>query len=75
LQRTPANEADPQDLLDETHEREIVIYWKNAEFGDINVRLSLGPPEYLAAVEAHLRVRSAPPDGLNVAAGSGRLLT
>jgi hypothetical protein len=53
------NEADPQDLLDQTHEREIVIYWKSDDFGDMNVRLSLAPPEYLAAVEAHLHGRIA----------------
>ena len=53
------NEADPQDLLDQTHEREIVIYWKSDEFGDMNVRLSLGPADYLSAVEAHLRGRIA----------------
>jgi len=57
------NEADPQDLLDETHEREIVIYRKSEEFGDMNLRLSLEPPEYLAAVEAHLRGRSAHASG------------
>ncbi len=53
------NEADPQDLQDETHEREIVVYWKSDEFGGMNVRLSLGPPDYLAAVEAHLRGHAA----------------
>jgi len=51
------NEANPQDLLDETHEREIVIYWKSDEFGDMNVHLALAPAEYLAAIEAHLRGR------------------
>jgi len=53
------NEADPQDLLDQTHEREIVICWKSDEFGDTSVRLSLGPADHLAAVEAHLRGRTA----------------
>jgi hypothetical protein len=52
------NQADPQDLLDQTHEREIVVYWKSEDFGDMNVRVSLSPPEYLAAVEAHLRGRT-----------------
>jgi hypothetical protein len=52
------NQADPQDLLDETHEREIVVYWKSEEYGDLNVRIGLAPSDYLAAVEAHLRGRS-----------------
>lgn len=49
------NQADPQDLLDQTHEREIILYWKGEEFGEMNVRMSLAPPEYLAAAEAHLQ--------------------
>lgn len=49
------NEADPQDLLDQTHDREIVINWKSDEFGGMNVRLVLGPADYLTAVQAHLR--------------------
>lgn len=52
------NEADPTDLLDETHEREIVVYWKSEDFGDVNVRIHLSPNDYLAAVDAHMRGRS-----------------
>src|ERR1035441_7396286 len=33
------NEADPTDLLDETHEREIVVHWKSEEYGDMHVKL------------------------------------
>jgi hypothetical protein len=57
------NEADPQDLLDETHEREIVIYWKSDEFGGLNVHIALAPAEYLAAAEAHMRGRGAQATG------------
>lgn len=57
------NEANPQDLLDQTHEREIVISWKSREFGIMNVRIALGPAQYLSAVEAHLQGRMAQATG------------
>ena len=34
-------------------EREIAIHWSSEELGDVQVRVSLGAPEYLLAVEAH----------------------
>ena len=52
------NEADPTDLLDETHEREIVVHWKSEEYGDMHVKLLLAPNDYLIAVDAHMRGRS-----------------
>lgn len=52
------NEADPTDLLDETHEREIVVHWKSEDYGDMHVKLFLAPNEYLIAADAHMRGRS-----------------
>ena len=51
------NEADPTDLFDETHDREIVVHWNSDEFGELNVKMFLAPNDYLAAVEAHLHGR------------------
>jgi hypothetical protein len=51
------NEADPTDLLDETHDREVLVHWNSEEFGEMNVKMFLAPNDYLAAVQAHLRGR------------------
>jgi hypothetical protein len=50
------NEADPTDLFDVTHDREVVVHWES-EDGDLNVRMSLGANEYLMAAQAHLSGR------------------
>ena len=47
------SEADPSDLLTPTGEREVVIQWSAEDLGDIQVRVALTPPDYLAAIEAH----------------------
>lgn len=46
------NEADPTDLTSLMGEGEISILY-SSEYGDIHVRVTLSPPEYLKAVEAH----------------------
>jgi len=48
-----ATDADPSDLTDFMGEREVVILWSSEALGDIAVRASLSPPDYLKAVEAH----------------------
>jgi hypothetical protein len=48
-----ATDADPSDLTDLMGEREIAILWSSESFGDISVRASLSPPDYLLAVDAH----------------------
>jgi hypothetical protein len=46
-------EADPTDLISVTGDREVVIQWSSEDLGDIQVRASLSPPDYLTAIEAH----------------------
>jgi hypothetical protein len=46
-------EADPTDLVSVVVEREVVIQWSSEDLGDIQVRASLSPPDYLVAIEAH----------------------
>lgn len=48
-----ATDADPSDLTDLMGEREVAILWSSEIQGDITVRASLSPPDYLKAVEAH----------------------
>lgn len=48
-----ASDADPSDLTDFMGEREVAISWSSEALGDITVRASLNPPDYLKAVEAH----------------------
>jgi hypothetical protein len=48
-----ASQANPSDLMDMMGEREIAILWSSEATGDITVRTSLTPAEYLQAVEAH----------------------
>jgi hypothetical protein len=52
------NEADPTDLLDDTHEREIIVHWKSEEYGGMNIKMFLAPDEYLVAVDAHMKGQS-----------------
>lgn len=47
------SDADPSDMLNPLGEREVAIQWSNEEFGDVQVRVSLGAAEYLLALEAH----------------------
>ena len=47
------NEADPTDLSPQTGEGEISVLFSSEDYGDIHLRVSLTPPEYLKAVEAH----------------------
>jgi hypothetical protein len=47
------SDADPSDLLNPQGEREIAIQWASEAQGDIQVRVSLGPQEYLEALDAH----------------------
>jgi hypothetical protein len=46
-------EADPSDLVTGAGDREVVIQWSAGDLGDIQVRVSLSPPDYLVAIEAH----------------------
>ncbi|HWE92724.1 MAG TPA: hypothetical protein VG269_02015 [Tepidisphaeraceae bacterium] len=48
-----ASEGDPSDLTDLMGEREVAILWSSEELGDITVRASLTPADYLRAVDAH----------------------
>lgn len=48
-----ASQADPSDLMDTMGEREVAILWSSEATGDITVRTSLTPMDYLQAVEAH----------------------
>lgn len=48
-----ASQTDPSDLTDMMGEREVVILWSSEATGDITVRSSLSPADYLQAVEAH----------------------
>jgi hypothetical protein len=51
------NEADPSDLSAIMGEGEISILY-SSDYGDIHVRVTLSPPDYLKAVEAHRLGRS-----------------
>ena len=48
-----ASEGDPSDLGDMIGEREVAVLWSSEMLGDITVRISLGPVDYLRALEAH----------------------
>ena len=47
------NEADPSDLSAATGEGEISVLHASEDYGDIHLRITLSPAEYLRAVEAH----------------------
>lgn len=46
-------EADPSDLITAAEDREVVIQYSAEDLGDIQVRVSLSPADYLIAIEAH----------------------
>lgn len=48
-----SSDIDPSDLLNVAGEREVAIQWSSEYIGDIVVRTTLSPAEYLRAVEAH----------------------
>lgn len=48
-----ASEVDPSDLTDMMGERGVAILWSSEAIGDVTVRVSLSPSDYLQAVEAH----------------------
>ncbi|MEV5033634.1 hypothetical protein [Sphingobium sp. LMC3-1-1.1] len=58
-----ASQADPSDLLDMMGDREVAILWSSEATGDITVRASLNPAEYLQAVEAHAAGRAVEVSG------------
>lgn len=43
----------PADLYSISGLQDVIVEWSTEEFGTRNVRVSLGPEEYLQAVEAH----------------------
>jgi hypothetical protein len=47
------NEADPSDISALTGEGEISVLHASEDYGDIHLRITLPPAEYLKAVEAH----------------------
>jgi hypothetical protein len=48
-----ASEVDPSDMTDIMGEREVAMLWSSEALGDITVRASLSPPDYLTALGAH----------------------
>lgn len=62
------NEADPSDLTSLMGEGEISVLY-SSEYGDIHVRVSLSPAEYLKAVQAHSLGRSVRVSGMLVHRG------
>lgn len=62
------NEADPSDLSAIMGEGEISILY-SSEYGDIHVRVTLSPPDYLKAVEAHRLGRAVQVSGTLVHRG------
>jgi hypothetical protein len=51
--RTLHSMENPSDLFSITGLQDVMIEWNSEEFGRRNVRVALGPQEYLQAVEAH----------------------
>jgi hypothetical protein len=47
------SEHNPADLLDLSSPREVVLQWNSADFGLLNVKMVLSPPDYIIALEAH----------------------
>lgn len=44
-------------------EREVAVLWSSEALGDITVRASLNPPDYLTALEAHASGRAVKVSG------------
>ena len=47
------SQDDPSDLLNPRGEREVNVRWLSEDLGEILVRVSLQPADYLTAIEAH----------------------
>jgi hypothetical protein len=56
-------ETDPSDLF-EPGDREILVQWASNDFGNIRVRVTLPPEQYLASLEAHGKGQSVSVSGL-----------
>jgi hypothetical protein len=63
------NEADPSDLSVIMGEGEISVLYDHAVYGEIHVRITLPPPEYLKAVQAHSLGRAVRVTGVLVRKG------
>lgn len=50
---TLRSRENPSDLFSISGSQDVIVEWVSDEFGSKNVRVSLGPEEYLQAVEAH----------------------
>jgi hypothetical protein len=48
-----ASQVDPSNLADNMGEREVDLLWSSEKLGDVTVRTSLSPTEYLKALDAH----------------------
>jgi len=51
--RTLHSLQNPSDLFAIAGSQDVVVEWESEEFGKKNIRVSLGPEDYLLAVEAH----------------------
>jgi hypothetical protein len=47
------SEADPSDLMNPIGDREIAVQWPSEDLGEVLVRVSLSPVDYLHAHAAH----------------------
>jgi hypothetical protein len=63
------NEADPSDLSPATGEGEISVLHASEDYGEIHLRITLPPAEYLKAVEAHRQGRPVRLSGILVRRG------
>lgn len=63
------NEADPSDLSALMGEGEVSILYAHDLYGEIHVRLTLAPSEYLKAVQAHSLGRAVSVSGMLVRSG------
>jgi len=59
-----ATDANPSDLTDLIGEREVAIFWSSETEGDITVKASLTPADYLRAVRAHADGRPVEVSGI-----------
>ena len=68
------SEHNPADLLD-LSPREVVLQWNSPDFGALNVKVILSPPDYIIAVEAHKSGRSISVSGLLERVGRSWILS
>jgi hypothetical protein len=61
--RTLHSDENPSNLFEISGSQDIVVEWLSQEFGRKNIQISLGPEEYLEAVEAHKSGRQISVDG------------